>query len=246
MPANLFTFYFQKSAKPWKRLTSQEQATANNITRGYAINAANAARQRMSEMLSPGHKYKVGASGAAAENITIETPKEVRGEQFVVNVIEGDKTIANSLIRKGMRPGSMPPAGVLRKWAQDKGIGNLMDHFGHKYVSVKARSGKHSQRAYIRRARAGDGNPGFEAGLKALQWAIFMKGSFRRTSDWNTFTPGAAGRGRFDYVKWTIKQRKYFDDVVDALWDGATLYAKWLASGAKQADVQLFSGKRLR
>jgi len=200
----------------------------------------------MSEMLSPGHKYKVGATGKAAENISVETPKEVRGAQLAVNVVEGNKTLANALIRKGMKPGSWPPSGVLRKWVQDKGIGNLMTHYGHKYASVRERSGSRAHRAYIRQARKGSGNPGFEKGLRSLQWAIFKYGSKRSSSDWNTYTPSEAGRGRFDYVKWTIKQRKYFDDVVDALWDGATLYADWLSSGRKPSDIQLFTGKRIR
>ncbi len=243
--ANLIQFRFEGADDIWQRLTGAEKTkVANDLTRICARKAADVAIKRMKLVLKPGHQFRVGASGKASENFGIQ--EGASGSRVTVDVVEGGSTIANAMIRQGIQPGTFPPLGVLRMWATEKGIDLALDDpetdSGYQRVSGYTTNSGIKRRSYMRRIKKGMGNRRKEDSLFALAMQIKEHGSYRPSSDWMTYTPKSAGRGRFDYVAYTLKQDYYFNQVVLGLKDAALLYADWLASGQKPSGGRTFTG----
>jgi len=230
-----------------RRLKGNEKAEyLNKLTTEAGRGIAEVARKRMSDMLKPGHKYNVGASGRASENLEVKLIKS-GGGLVAWAVIEGDKTPANEAIRKGIKRGQAPSISDLKIWVAEKGItlntGRNFNKFG--VVSSYQRRSKlgklHTVRKYARRVSGGMNDYG---ALYAIQSALYQEGTQRGPNP-NTGAQGAywmnlppKGQGRFDYVVWTVKQEGYFErEAMKFTGDAVVAYVDYLASGRKSAFV---------
>lgn len=201
-----------------KNLTKPELvAYFNRLTEQHGEAFARVAMKRMSDMLKPGHRYNVGASGGASENFDVEQSK--RGPMSEYVVVTKGKTKANYFIRMGYKGnlskffgfGKLPPEAPIKKWIADKGImlrsgreGTVTTRVIHsksKYGKPYTRSLKHKNIADL-----------------ALMLIRFHIAGFGSTMNhWTNLFP--TGQGRFDYAAYTVKQRGYFDRLLTATGD---------------------------
>jgi len=177
--------------------------------------------KRMSAQLRPGHKYNIGASGAASENLLTKPTKNSTGyTQW--DVYEGSKTTANAFIRQGIPSGTNVPIPVLRKWA---GIRKLKLTRGQnknaRMVHTKGywRESKNGVRHFVKNYGRARNNKrvAYEA-LYAMRRALSNEGTFRpglMGDHWYERSPYPKNQGRFDYVVWTVKQEQFFQRTVE-------------------------------
>jgi len=194
---------------------------------------AHIARNRMAAMLAPGHKYRVGASGRSANNLSVTEIRRAVGTTTWA-VEEGDDG-ANAIIRQGIRRGNRVPIKSLRKWVMEKGL-NLKNQERPsqklpRYISQRSRSGNRYVRA-LKREKAGEERP-----LFAIKKALWQKGTKRKGANWFKLFP--TGQGRFDYVVWTLRQEGYFFEEMERHTDEITsLIAQYILSGRKRFGAE--------
>jgi hypothetical protein len=243
------------------RLRGKEKlAVINQLTSDAGEAIARVAEKRMSEMLAPGHKYNVGASGKASQNFRVEkVSSEYALGQVAWAVIEGEATPANAAIRTGIKPGQVPSIAALRRWAALKHIpfydprdadkaAQGQSHRRVRYIKTRPDDKRYSEPRPYRIGVKGDWKRTdekiFNRALYAIQRALYKHGTERgpnpprRGANWYPLYP--SGRGRFDYVAWTVKQEGYFQrEVNQSASITVQAFIDYLASGRKRA----FQGK---
>jgi len=196
--------------------------------------------KRMSAQLRPGHKYQIGASGTAADNLLAKPIKDASGYvQWEVH--EGSKTEANAFIRKGIPAGTNVPIPVLRKWA---GIRKMSLTRGQnkkaRMVHTKGywRDSKKGVRHFVQDyGRARNNKRTAYQALFAMRQALSNEGTFRpglMGDHWYERSPYPKNTGRFDYVVFTVRQQEFFQRTVNkASSQAVTAMIDFVTSGRK-------------
>jgi hypothetical protein len=177
-------------------------------------------QERFSAVLRRGATEDIGASGAAAENIS----SRWQGSVPKWEIAEGSATRANRMIREGIPKGQKVPIEKLRTWAALKGI-NLV--YGNEDEGA-------SPNAVLDRLTSTKGvefnrSRWFQVGLKttqsfkpsdvtlkalyAIRYELWRKGTERPTANWYSKLP--SGTGRFDYPTYVMtKDGALITDIV--------------------------------
>lgn len=190
---------------------------------------AETAKKAMQEVLRKGHRFKIGASEAAAENIFVKAGTASTGQVYF-RVMEGDKTKANYFIRSGFRGDKrqthkLPPQRAIRMWLAEKGIrlSNGPDSDTIKIIKSKSKLGKPYARAYK------SGDQANEA-LERLRQYLAYYGS--EVNHWNDLYP--TGSGRFDYPMYIARRYKLFNPLMrESGKKTLEAFVTWMSTGGK-------------
>lgn len=202
-----------------KRLSGKEAIAAfNKITEESGEVVARVAMKRMSDMLKPGHRFNVGASGEASENFQTELIS--RGAISRWAVTSKGLTKANLFIRTGFKgtygkdEAKWPPEQNIKWWAAYKGVAlhANTDDKPTKIIRSKSKYGKPYVRAYKAKSTS-------EEALWAIRRKLAFTGS--KNSNWTDLYP--KGQGRFDYVVYTVKQEDYLAKALDSVGNAALI-----------------------
>jgi len=226
--------------KKLARYRQQSKAYMDALTVRAAKGSAEAYRALMKTWLKKGHKYDVGASNAASENLIIKQGKTSSGYAAWI-VEEGNATRANTLIRSGFKghgttrktrgpTGSgkannrTPVINNLRLWAAYKGVTLKLHGQEWKAQLVQPKGGKAYGRAVA----------GKREETNVVLWLIRRKlweqGS--EGTHWNALWPEKSGR--FDYVGYAVKfvnHKQYLGKVAMLLREAVV---EFLYSGRKK------------
>jgi len=211
-----------------------EEAIQKRVTAQFHVNAKDAVeklRDQFSEVLEPGAEEDVGASGAASENINwrdVSTSQEV-----VFEVYEGSATIANRMIRQGIRKGIKVPYATLRTWAANKGLRLYYDYKNERTPeAVLDRFTSKNGVAYERSRWFGRVGIKPNSALKpsmltkkaiyAIRTALYKEGTNRPGANWYNLPP--SGAGRFNYKNHVFVTRK--DNIKGIMTDFGTKVAR--------------------
>lgn len=210
-------------------LRKLDDSVMDEITMRMSKRLADYAQKRFSDVLRKGHKFEVGASEQAAENIIVE--KTSTG--WVVK--EGSAVSNNLFIRSGLNPRSVAAPGSrsrdgqvsfiganamvagLRKWAIEKGLpiydlgeyatpdGWLPAPRNTLFKSVQYTKSKPS-RPYKRDQSK------FDKAITRIYWALIWHGTHRGPGGTNFGRKGAnwwglhpSGQGRFEYADYVMR-----------------------------------------
>jgi hypothetical protein len=234
------TFVDRKFIDKLKR--SGEIRELNQATSDGAQGIAEFAKRRMSSMLSKQHRYRVGASGSASENLFVE---KIRSDKGIVYwaVVEGEKTIANTVIRKGFGAYKTPKFEVLKKWAENKGLKfrSYYERAQYKVSSYQRMSklGKqHTVRGYMR-SYTGENQKRDDDPYYRIMSRLYKYGSSAQPSEtasgshWMRLYP--TGKGRFDYPTKVMQETKGFNLEANKILAGvAQIYVEYISTGRKR------------
>lgn len=230
---------------------AKKKGILSAATKKWGVEVGDAAQKRIKALLAKGGTYKIGVSGTAANNISMETT-EVAGIA-TVRVIEGDLTVANEAIRKGIRPGRDVSVITLQEWAVEKGYQLQNWHKVNYEIPVKAYSrtvnGKTVDvKAHHRINRKKKAKYDLEPYYR-LKAALLKEGTFRapRTvtvqgvthltmgSNWYVNSPYPVKQGRFDYPAHFVQHEKsYIQSVISRSGDKVLEFiAGYIMSGRK-------------
>lgn len=182
----------------------------SRATDKWGESVAVSAKERMAAVLARGHKFNVGASGAASENLVVTHSSSGGAGMSSWEVSEAGRTKSNFFIRRGFRGPKMPkrvPTQNLKEWAADKGVrfkdtSKNPDKFAY-YKRTRASS---KRRSYLlpvlHKTGMAGGKSVAEAGILGLQVYLARYGSSE--SHWKSLYPG--GSGRFDYVAYVVRK----------------------------------------
>lgn len=222
-PARPYEWYAHKPS------SKDVQHVFNRFTNAHGQAVAGAAANRMSSMLRRSHKFEIGATEAAANNILVQRGQESAG--FTTwEVAEGGATPANDIIKQGFGPQSVNIQ-TLYKWAtikklqlrdyDDRGKGTQARKI--RYTKSRMDDPRHRDRpshAYrkgVRGSRRTDEQIVLGA-LYRIRNAIKAEGSNRgptaTTSGANWFPRYPSGQGRFDYVTYVTKMDGTFNSAM--------------------------------
>lgn len=186
-----------------KRLADSKQRKAyfNEITSLHGEAIMESARKRMSDLLSPRHRFKVGASGAASENFEVRKTLNAGG-MVVWSVFEKTKPKHNYFIRRGFRGtrnGKHIPRDKIKQWVIDKDITLLPSEPGDELYKKSSRlirtKATSKRKSYIRSVKNKHvAREGIDRIIKKLE----MWGS--TYSNWEKLHP--SGSPRFDYANY--------------------------------------------
>lgn len=240
------TFYPKTDDWGDKLDPAKTEKYARELMRGAGMSICEGIAKRIQEWLTPGHRYKIGLTGQAAANIAADIVPADRGGE-AVGVVERTGYIGNRLIREGIKPRQTSSVKELVpriiQWASIKGVDLRPRKFAtHEIVSFTTRAGKKVEfRAKKRLSNKRRANLELR-GAWALATALHYEGTFRTTSDWSAYSPPETGFGRFDYVKWALRNRARFQNQLDKVYGYTVdLLVDWLASGQKEAGGLYFS-----
>lgn len=188
----------------------------DDLTKKYAYPVAVEVASIFNQMLRPGGTQNIGVTGKASKNFYIDYTKGDWPGKGTYNVVEGDDTVANKLIREGIKPHVRQDIRVLRLWAATKGI-RLQDQDTSEItvkpylqtITAKYKSGKVSKYA---RSRAGKKEQANKA-LYKMRSALWASGTDRAPADGRQgaawFPKFPKGKGRFDYVVYMFSRPHY-------------------------------------
>lgn len=224
---------------------------ADILTSNSAKRIAEGARKRLQYWLSKGGPYNIGASGRASENFQVLAGTMQAGGKYVTgriswDVVEGESTPANALIRRGIpavgfENRSSIPIRDLKRWIAEKGIsvvppdvysGRKAGQPGDTGGAVLVRPGGRIKNPYARslpfRKRK------TEEALYAIRTVLAKYGTFRIGSNWWTMSPYPKRQGRFDYPAYLLKFSEVFwSEARQASRDIAGFIVDYITSGRK-------------
>jgi len=228
-----------------------DRSVWDELTREKARSVAEFAMKRMSEVLAPGHQFKVGATGRASENLDVIESETSLGYASY-GIIEKQGYKANYFIRrgfKGVKSSRHIPIDKIKEWAAAKGV-NLYDPATDpdsrssysRYVRQRVGRGSDPQKYYVRRLRASETHD-IGAGIYALAQYIEHNGS--KKSHWNDLYPGSAGR--FDYVVYVLHHEQAIRRALKRAAGEMVLgYVEYVASGKRKATERMYDVSKLR
>lgn len=255
----------------WEEFPSKKEANEyiDRLTERAGKSIADSIHRKMSGWLAPGHKYNIGASGAASANFNLVLNKPAVG-RITWEIVEGNATKANQLIREGIPEGYKADVRFLKAWVGRK-IGHVEhpDTYGmteddlvstgmeRKAGRIEYRSGyqyRHRKGSLVKVKEYGRRAAGLEdaviAAVHAMKNALKSSGSFRPPGDgrkganWYTNSPYPKKRGRFDYFAYMAKQRNVLNSLTMAAGSSvASSIVDYIRTGRKKfSDVTLEFG----
>lgn len=213
---------------------------ANEVTEIVGKNVAFYLRNRFFDVLKPKGSMDVGASGKAAHNIEIKFHAIDAKGRKAWQLIEGELTPANELMRKGVHGrGVNPQRGwvgstgtsikinpVQRKLAQWANQRRIPLYDPHPDSSKQSREPVKYIKSRITTSRRDrplrpykKDMPKFFKAIQAIYWAIVMYGTQRKEANWWKKRP--QGSGRFDYVAHVVDSSR--EQILNVAADKATL-----------------------
>lgn len=224
----------------------EKDALFDELTLEHARGLALYARKRLSDVLKKSHKFNVGASDAASENLYVPSSPDVgKTGYYEFSVYEGNATKANFFIRRGFGPtkeGRSIPRNKIREWVADKGI--VLRDFSKKSFDKKDKS-----KIYRRTNKYGTTftqstkKKPAEIALSKIIEKLSQTGS--RYSNWVRLNP--EGQGRFDYPGYIANQTKGFKKQMQQIGDeSAVALASYLASGYLRSGAYPRTGRKYR
>jgi hypothetical protein len=246
------TDLFSDQVKRWKKENNKAALNKyfSQLTQTHGRDMAEYTKKRFSDVLKPGHKFNVGASGKSSENFSIEGGQN--GFLYEWVVLEGGLSGgANMFIRRGfgrVKGDRHIPRENIRLWMAQKKIffrddvtgkktsksqlwysGDPGDLKSTRYFLSRSKKGK----AYGKAENKAIGDPVLDKIIHKLE----MSGS--KFTHWTELYP--VGKGRFDYVAYVVKQQKGFNALmVNGGRAMLTAYVSYLTSGGGKSGTATF------
>lgn len=224
----------------------EKDALFDELTLEHARGLALYARRRLSDVLKRSHKYNVGASDAASENLYVPSSPDVgKLGYYEFSVYEGNSTKANFFIRRGFGPtkeGRKIPQQKIKDWIADKGI--VLREYKPTSFSKKD-TGKIYRRTnkYGTTFTQSTRKRPTEVAIAKIIEKLSQTGS--RYSTWRRLMP--EGQGRFDYPGHVANQAKGFKKQMQQIGDeSAVALASYLASGYLRSGAYPRTGRKYR
>lgn len=221
------------------RKISRQEATllGEQITKDKGEEIALGARDLLTKWLSRKHKFNIGYTDGASRNFIIKFSKPAVGRSRW-EVIEGNQTHTNKLIREGIKSGHDASISDLRKWAAVKigtlykygtkgGVRNPSDVARLTTVSSHKRRTKGGSTTVKEHGRSLKHKSAANSALYAIKTALKKEGTFREGSNWYQKSPMPKGIGRFDYPQYLADRNTQIarlaqqrsDEIGEVLWD---------------------------